>query len=77
LLGEQYKDKFEVGQYIQYRRICRDENFEATFKYYQGIIVSINSVESGGRQIWYAKIMKNGGETELILLSKIRKIETN
>ena len=77
VLGGKYKDKFDVGQYVEYRRICRNENYEATIMTYQGIITDILAVDSGGRPIWYAKIMQNGGTTDLILLSKIRKIETN
>ena len=77
MLGGKYKDKFDIGQYVEYRRICRDENYEATFVTYQGIITDIKCVDSGSRPVWYAVIMKNGGETDLILLSKIRKLETN
>ncbi len=77
MLGGKYKDKFDIGQYVEYRRISRDENYEATFVTYQGIITDIKCVDSGSRPVWYAVIMKNGGETDLILLSKIRKLETN
>jgi hypothetical protein len=77
LLGGKYKDKFEIGQYVEYRRICRNENYEETVKSYQGVIINLRTVDTGGRVVWYADIMKNGGEIDLILLSKIRKIETN
>lgn len=77
LLGGKYKDKFEIGQYVEYRRICRNENYEETVKLYQGVITNLRAVDVGGRVVWYADVLKNGGDTDLILLSKIRKIETN
>ena len=77
MLGGEYKDKFEVGQYVEYRRMSRDENYMASIKTYQGIITDIKCIDSGSRPVWYAQIMQNGGITDLILLSKIRKIETN
>ena len=77
MLGEIYKAKFEVGQYVEWRRICRDENYEENVKLYQGIIIALRPVDVGGRSVWYADVMKNGGEIDLILLSQIRKIQTN
>tara|TARA_R100000458_G_C8257919_1_gene233798 strand:- start:1116 stop:1373 length:258 start_codon:yes stop_codon:yes gene_type:complete len=77
LLGEAYKDKFKIGQYVEWRKICRNENYEESVMLYQGIIINIRAVDVGGRVVWYADVMKNGGETDLILISKIRKIETN
>ena len=77
LLGGKYKDKFKIGQYVQYRRISRNENYEESVKTYQGIITNLRTVDVGGRNVWYADVMKNGGEVDLILLSKIRIIETN
>jgi hypothetical protein len=77
LLGGKYKDKFEVGQYVEYRRMSRNENYMASIKTYRGIITDIRCVDSGSRPVWYAQIMINGGKTDLILLSKIRKVETN
>ena len=77
LLGGEYKNKFEVGQYIEWRVICRNTNYEERIKTYQGIITGLRSVDVGGRNVWYADVMKNGGETDLILVSKIRKIQTN
>lgn len=77
LLGGQYKDKFKIGQYVEYRRISRNENYEESIVIYQGIITGIKCIDSGSRPVWYAQIMQNGGNTDLILLSKIRKIETN
>jgi len=75
--GESYKNKLEVGQYIEWRVICRNKNYEEKVKTYQGIIIGLRTVDVGGRDVWYADVMKNGGETDLILVSKIRKIETN
>ena len=77
LLGGKYKDKFKIGQYVEYRRICRNENYEESTKLYQGIIIDFKAVDLGGRVVWYADIMKNGGKKDLVLLSKIRKVETN
>ena len=77
MLGELYKKKFKVGQYVEWRKICRNENYEESIKTYQGIIINLRPVDVGGRSVWYADVMKNGGETDLILLSKIRIIETN
>lgn len=77
MLGEIYKEKFKVGQYVEWRRISRNENYEESIKTYQGIIINLRPVDVGGRSVWYADVMKNGGEVDLILLSKIRIIETN
>ncbi len=77
MLGSKYKDKFELGQYVEYRRICRNENYEASFVTYQGIITNIECIDSGSRPVWYATILQNGGIIDLVLLSKIRKIQTN
>jgi len=77
MLGGQYKDKFEIGEYVQWRSICRNENYEETIKIYQGIITSLRSVDVGGRVVWYADVLKNGGGNSLVLISKIRKLETN
>lgn len=77
MLGSVYKDKFEVGEYVEWRRICRNENYEESVKIYQGIITSIIAVDVGSRNVWYAKVLKNGGQEETVLLSKIRKLQTN
>jgi len=77
LLGGQYKDKFKIGQYVEWRSICRNENYEETVKTHQGLITNLRSVDVGGRTVWYAVVLKNGGETSLVLISKIRKLETN
>jgi hypothetical protein len=77
LLGNQFKNKFTVGQYVEWTKICRNENYEESINFYQGIITNLRTIDVGGRLVWYADVMKNGGERDLILLSKIRKIETN
>ena len=77
VLGEKYKDLFKVGDYIEWRKIRRNENYEETIVLYQGIITNLRPITVGGRDVWYADVMKNGGETDLVLISKIRKIETN
>ena len=77
LLGGKYKDKFKIGQYVEYRRICRNENYEEIVKLYNGIITGLRTVDVGGRVVWYADVLQNNGKSDLILLSKIRIIETN
>ena len=77
MLGNEYTNKFKVGQYVEWRKICRNENYEANVKIHQGIILCILSVDVGSRNVWYAKVMKNGGKEEMILLSQIKEIETN
>ena len=77
LLGGPYKDKFKIGQYVEWRVICRNENYEENIKIYQGIIIGLRTVDVGGRNVWYADVLGNNGKEELILLSKIRKMETN
>ena len=77
MLGSVYKDKFKVGEYVEYRRISRNENYEASFVTYQGIITDIKCIDPESRPVWYAQILQNGGQTDLVLLSKIRKLETN
>lgn len=77
MLGSMYKDKFKTGDYVEWRSICRDKNYEEIVKIYQGIVKSIFPVDLGSRNVYYAKVMRNGGLEEIVLLSKIRKIETN
>ena len=77
MLGSVYKNKFKTGDYVEWRTICRNENYEANVKLYQGIIKSIFAVDVGSRDVFYAKVLRNGGTEEIVLLSKIRKIETN
>jgi len=77
MLCELYKKNFKVGQYVRWRSICRNENYEELVKTYEGIITSLRPITVGGREVWYADVMENGGREHLILLSQIRKIETN
>ncbi len=77
MLGGRYKNKFDIGQYVEWRSICRNENYEETVETHQGLITSLTPVDVGGRIVWYADVLKNGGETSLVLISKIRKLETN
>ena len=77
MLGGKYKDKFEVGQYVQWRKICRNENYEENVKVYYGIISNLRAVDVGGRVVWYVDIIANDGSRHLELISKIRKVETN
>jgi len=77
VLGGQFKDKFKVGDYVEWRRICRNENYEEIITYHQGIITNLRPITVGGRDVWYADVMKNGGQQDLVLLSRITKIETN
>lgn len=77
MLGGKYKDKFEVGQYVEWRRICRNEKYEESVNIYQGIISDLKAVDVGGRIVWYADVLANNGSKQLVLLSKIRKIQTN
>jgi len=77
MLGGQYKNTFSVGDYVEWRRICRDENYEETIKIYYGLITNLRTVDVGGRLVWYADVLGNNGKEDLVLLSKIRKMETN
>lgn len=77
MLGEQFKDKFNVGDYVEWRTICRNENYEESVSIYQGIIINLRTITVGGRDVWYADVMKNGGQQDLVLLSRITKLETN
>ena len=77
MLGKLYLSKFEVGEYVEWRKICRDKNYEESVSLYQGLVLDLLPVDLGGRTVWYAKVLENGGKPELILVSKIRKVETN
>lgn len=77
MLGGKYKDKFEIGQYVEWRRISRNENYEESVNVYHGLISDLRAVDVGGRVVWYADVIANNGSKHLVLLSKIRKIETN
>ena len=77
MLAELYKGKFNVGEYVRWRSICRNENYEELVKLHEGIIIRLRPITVGGRDVWYADVMENGGKEHLVLLSKIRKVETN
>jgi len=77
MLGSMYKSKFKTGDYVEWRAICRDKNYEEIVKVYQGIIKSVFPVDVGSRNVYYAKVIRNGGFEEIVLLSKIRKVQTN
>lgn len=77
VLGKKYKDMFKIGDYVEWRKIRRNENYEETIILYQGIIVNLRTIDVGGRDVWYANILNNDSSNHLVLISKIRKIETN
>ena len=77
MLGSMFKNKFKTGDYVEWRRICRNENYEESVNIYQGIISDLKAVDVGGRIVWYADVLANNGSKQLVLLSKIRKIQTN
>lgn len=77
MLGKSYLTGFDVGEYVEWRKMTRDENYEEVISIHQGLIVQIKATDMGGRMVYYAEVMENGGKTYWILLSKIRKIETN
>ena len=77
MLGSMYKNKFKTGDYVEWRSICRDKNYEEIVRTYQGIIKSVFPVDVGSRNVYYAKVIRNGGLEEIVLLSKIRKVQTN
>ena len=77
VLGSQYTKLFNIGDYVQWRSFSRNENYEETITIYHGIITNLIPVLVGGRDVWYAKVLENGAEQHLVLLSKITKIETN
>ena len=77
MLAELYRGNFNVGEYVRWRSICRNENYEELVRLHEGIITKLRPITVGGRDVWYADIMENGGKEHLVLLSKIRKVETN
>ena len=77
MLGKSYLTGFEVGEYVEWRKMTRNENYEETISIHQGIIMQIRGTKMGGRMVYYAEVMENGGNQYWILLSKIRKVETN
>jgi len=80
-LGETYLDKFKVGDYVRWRTIIRDSNYDEYYKEQWGIIVNFkitNQNMKTKRNVYYAVIMENKtGVSIPVLLHKIQKVETN
>ena len=77
MLGKSYLTGFSIGEYVEWRRLTRNENYEENVTFHQGIITQMKATDMGGRMVYYAEVMENGGSTYWVLLSKIRKVETN
>jgi len=80
-LGEIYLDKFKIGDYVKWRTIIRDSNYDEYYKEQWGLIVKFRIKDSDfktKRNIHYAMILENStGTTIPVLLHKIQKVETN
>ena len=78
-LGKSYLDKFKIGDYVHWRTIIRDSNYDEYYKEQWGIITSFRAIENRNkRDVWYAVVLENKtGKTIPVLLHKIRKVETN
>lgn len=80
-LGETYLSKFRIGDYVKWRTIIRDSNYDEYYREQWGIIVKFqikNSNLMTKRDIHYAMILENStGTTIPVLLHKIQKVETN
>ena len=80
-LGHIYLDKFKVGDYVRWRTIIRDSNYDEYYREQWGIIVNFkitNQNVKTKRDVHYAVIMENStGTTIPVLLHKIQKVETN
>lgn len=78
-LGDAYLNKFKVGDYVKWRTIVRDDNYEANFVEYRGLVIKIYEVRNQfTRPVHCAKILENTtGKTYSVLLHKIEKVETN
>jgi hypothetical protein len=80
-LGEIYLDKFKIGDYVRWRTIIRDSNYDEYYKEQWGIIVNFkkrNENLKTMREVHYAMILENTtGMTIPVLLHKIHKVETN
>ena len=55
----------------------KKRDYEESVNVYHGLISDLRAVDVGGRVVWYADVIANNGSKHLVLLSKIRKIETN
>jgi len=78
-LGESYLGKFNIGDYVHWRVIIRDSNYDEYYKEQWGVITNFQSIEnSANRNVWYAVVLENKtGKTIPVLIHKIRKVETN
>ena len=78
-LGDVYLDKFKVGDYVKWRSIVRDCNYEENVVEYRGLVIKIYEVRNQfTRPVQCAKILENtSGKTYTVLLHKIEKVETN
>lgn len=80
-LGAIYLDNFKIGDYVKWRTIIRDGNYDEYYREQWGIIVKFQ-IKDGNfrtkRNIHYAVILENStGKTIPVLLHKIQKVETN
>jgi hypothetical protein len=76
-LGDVYTNKFKAGDYVKWRTIVRNKNYEANTKEYQGLIIKIYS-QHVTRPVNYAKVLENNsGRIFHVLLHRIEKVETN
>lgn len=78
-LGDAYLNKVKVGDYVKWRSIVRDQNYEENIVEYRGLIIKIYKVVNQfTRPVHCAKILENkSGKTYTVLLHKIEKVETN
>tara|TARA_A100001015_G_C14791488_1_gene633247 strand:- start:311 stop:553 length:243 start_codon:yes stop_codon:yes gene_type:complete len=78
-LGDIYLGKFKAGDYVKWRNIVRDRNYEASTREYYGLVMSLYEItDEYARPVHYAKILENNsGSIFHVLLHKIQKVETN
>ena len=78
-LGDVYVQKFKPGDYVKWRNIVRDKNYEASTREYHGLIIKLYQItDEYTRPVQYAKILENNsGKIFHVLLHKIQKVETN
>lgn len=81
-LGETYLNKFKIGDYVYWRTLVRDSNYDEFTRESWGIIVDFTSetraTRLASRIVYYALILENKtGKTIPVLLHKIQKVETN
>lgn len=74
MLGKSYITGFDVGDYVEWRKLTRNENYEEDVSLHQGIIMQVKATDMGGRMVYYAEVMENGGQIYWVLVSKIRKL---